>query len=108
MTSATVNLSALQPRLLQRLVGRLGNAPGSAHRHLSHARSAVQQPLPNLLSTAAVADVQNGTMQGSVHNVSDAAVGASALSRIRAIQSAAAGEDAAQQSLQVGSLLLLR
>lgn len=49
-----------------------------------------------------MADVQNGTAHGSIETVSDAAVGASALSRIRAIQSAAAGEGAAQQSLQVG------
>ncbi len=51
---------------------------------------------------AAVADVQNGTAQGGTETVSDAAVGASALSRIRAIQTAAVGEDAAEQSLQVG------
>ena len=36
-----------------------------------------------------------------MQNVSDASVGSSALSRIRAIQSAAASDDAAQQSLAV-------
>lgn len=50
-----------------------------------------------------MADVANGTSAAAapMEHVNDASVGASALSRIRAIQSAAAGEDAAQQSLKV-------
>jgi hypothetical protein len=49
-----------------------------------------------------VSDVQNGTVDaGQMQNVSTADVGASALSRIRVIQSAASGEDAARQHLQI-------
>ncbi len=48
-----------------------------------------------------MSDVANGTASGQPENVSDASVGASALSRIRAIQSAAGSESAADQSMQV-------
>ena len=49
-----------------------------------------------------MSDVQNGTVDaGQMQTVSTADVGASALSRIRAIQGAASGEDAARQHLQI-------
>ncbi len=49
-----------------------------------------------------MSDLVNSTATGNqMQNITDASVGASALSRIRAIQSAAAGEDAVKQSMQV-------
>jgi len=49
-----------------------------------------------------VSDIANGTASGGqAENVTSASVGASALSRIRAIQSAASSEGAAAQNLQI-------
>ena len=60
------------------------------------------RPPPSAPPPPAVADVAaNGTTGSAPQNVTDESVGASALSRIRAIQSAATGEAAAAQNIKV-------
>ena len=77
--------------------------PGTAHPSPCPEQNAcTQHRFPLCFVRAAVSDVQNGTVDaGQMQNVSTADVGASALSRIRAIQSAASGEDAVRQHLQI-------